>query len=546
DSSSYTRLHITPLEADLLEVLLSSALLPKARNISYHSIDTFPDRRYGFLDLPGEDAEKLRKKLNGAVVKGVKIRIERARPSRILVPLGNEAMADEKAANRAKDKGTADKLKPKKRKRGADEITGVVLEEGRQVKRGWTTPDQPKDKKDKRDKRDKKKEKKEKKRVKSKHTDHAECLVKTILPANASASPDFNDAVPRKKGKSREVVVHEFEKTAKFPSFLKAAVSSSPSGPPLEFVDRKGWVDEDGNVVETVKTRSAVAAGLRAQEQARNTPPRAGSADDEEANSSAEKAAEGSQSGSPVRSSRDTSPSRESPEQDVPVTSGETSSQPAQGDSKPVLSSLLANSDPSRPKSSSSAKSLSIKIPPATPKEPHVHPLEALYKRPKEADADTTANQGPSNPKPFSFFDASNDDQPREDVDMAPNSQVPMTPYSRLEFESRGVRSAAPTPDTAHPNQRFKPWATEDDDIEDDEDEGEDEMDEDLEDSSVDMLGKAPSQAPKPKDNGSASDFQKWFWENRGDLNRSWKKRRKLVGKEKRYRENKARMARAI
>jgi hypothetical protein len=36
------------------------------------------------------------------------------------------------------------------------------------------------------------------------------------------------------------------------------------------------------------------------------------------------------------------------------------------------------------------------------------------------------------------------------------------------------------------------------------------------------------------------SDFQKWFWEHRGDLNRSWKKRRKTTAKEKRYRENRA------
>jgi hypothetical protein len=109
-------------------------------------------------------------------------------------------------------------------------------------------------------------------------------------------------------------------------------------------------------------------------------------------------------------------------------------------------------------------------------------------------------------------------------------------------MELRGVRSAAPTPDTAHPNRRFTPW--EHDDANGDQDD-EDPADDDSEAEEQGSSNGAVAQGAEG-DGKSATDFQKWFWENRGDLNRSWKKRRKMAGKEKRYRENKARMARAI
>jgi hypothetical protein len=119
-----------------------------------------------------------------------------------------------------------------------------------------------------------------------------------------------------------------------------------------------------------------------------------------------------------------------------------------------------------------------------------------------------------------------------------------MTPFTRQDLELRGVRSAAPTPDTAHPSRRFTPWERENDKGGHDDEEPADEDSEEDEDELA-----STNSVTAPGDEGDekpASDFQKWFWENRGDLNRSWKKRRKTAGKEKRYRENKARMARAI
>ncbi|KAK3381990.1 hypothetical protein B0H63DRAFT_477061 [Podospora didyma] len=527
--STYVRLHITPLDADLLPVVLSTALLPKARNISYHALDTIPEKRYGFLDLPDEDAEKLKKKLNGSVVKGVKIRIERARPSHIPVPLGEAAMARDKAS-KTFDTGNIEKAK--KRKRDPKELTGIMLEEGRTVKRGWTDPDQaPKERKDKREKKEKK-EKKAKTQDRSKYTDHPECLVKTILPPNAPVAADALEAVPkkRKKGKSRETVVHEFEKTAKFPSFLKMTDSSGPSKPPLEYVDGKGWVDENGTVVEAVKTRPPKAAKIKAAKKAE---PKQAEVDPTDAGRTSSDR-DGMGAISEVESPAEAGAA-------PPTPSRAEESDAGQADEQTLLSSSLPKADPSRPKSSSSVKSLTIIIPPATPKEAKVHPLEALYKRPKQPDG--AVSEGPHEAKGFSFFDAANGEHSGEE-NTAPIVQVPMTPYTRHDIESRGVRSAAPTPDTAHPNQRFKPWAHEDDEIVEDEDEDEDVDDHD--DVEMNVSATTPAQTTGPEAEGASSDFQKWFWENRGDLNRSWKKRRKMAGKEKRYRENKARVARAI
>ncbi|KAL2128107.1 hypothetical protein VTI74DRAFT_9644 [Chaetomium olivicolor] len=530
---SYARLHVTPLDAELLKIVVSSALLPKARNISYHTIETFPEKRYGFLELPNEDAEKLRKKLNGSVLKGVKIRIERARPSRIPAPLGNKAMAKEKRSKKAAEGVPPPKDKTKKRKRGAEELSGVVLEEGRKIKRGWTTADEPREKRSKKDKEKKLKDKK--KQPKSKYTDHPECLVKTILPANAAPTLDADPSTPakkKKKGKSREVVVHEFEKTTKFPTFLKSAAGMGSSKPPPQYVDGNGWVDEHGNVVEAVKARSPPAAKILLWSKSEDKPKKAVS-DDESSSSSSDGEAEAEDESSDERAEEDKS--------EVTAPAAEDSSASSDAESESASASPSLESEPQRPKSSGSTKSLSITIPPTTPNEPKVvHPLEALYKRQKPADCENSA------PAPkaqgFSFF-AGGEEEDEEEDGADVRMQVPLTPFTRQDLELRGIRSAAPTPDTAHPNRSFKPWEHDDDDEDYNDNDGP--ANEDFDEEMGTPSRAAPAQLADG-DGNHTSDFQKWFWENRGDLNRSWKKRRKLAGKEKRYRENKARMARAI
>ncbi|RKU42983.1 hypothetical protein DL546_000942 [Coniochaeta pulveracea] len=559
-ATSYTRLHITPLDSGLLPVVLSTSLLPKARNISYHSITTFPEKRYGFLDLPDEDAAKLKKKLNGALLKGHKLKVDVAKPQKIPEPLGEAAMMGEENVSKKKEKKSVKEDKPKKRKRAAEEIPGLELHDGRKVKRGWTVADEPKLRKDKKDK-SKKGDKKEKRReVRSKYTDHPECLVKTIIPAKTVEEVDEDGKTKRKKSKAKQVTVHEFAKTTKFPTFLKTTTSSSTDQKELEFVDGKGWVDEEGNVVEAVKTRPQPVKPTRvpkvqkqetsaaSQEQPSVTtqevdiPQGSASEADEESDASnnSESEAEGEVEKEPTSDGIEAE-KKQSPAPDTPTKN--TMSPPP----KPTIATPTVTIPQSpRPTSSSpsSAKGLHIKIPPppATPGKTEVHPLEALYKRNKPADATDAAE---SEAQPFSFFggaDIEEDDNPSGSL------QIPMTPFSRADFENRGIRSAAPTPDTAHPNRSFKPWAP--DDI-DEEDEGEDD-DVEAGPEDTEMLDDdgeeedAATGGPAAGTDESTSDFQKWFWEHRGDLNRSWKRRRKTAAKEKRYRENRARAERAI
>ena len=117
-------------------------------------------------------------------------------------------------------------------------------------------------------------------------------------------------------------------------------------------------------------------------------------------------------------------------------------------------------------------------------------------------------------------------------MDEVPN-QVPLTPFTQRDFEYRGMRSAAPTPDTAHPNKRFV-WPTENSDDED----------EDAPSSPI-RKGSSSKEGEKKEGASAESDFQKWFYENRGDTSRAWKKRRRTVAKEKRHRENRKRGERA-
>ena len=74
------RLHITPLNPQLLPVVLPPSVLQQSSNISFHTIQTVPDKNYGFVDLPELEAAKIKKKLHGSLLKGFKMRVEEARP----------------------------------------------------------------------------------------------------------------------------------------------------------------------------------------------------------------------------------------------------------------------------------------------------------------------------------------------------------------------------------------------------------------------------------------------------------------------------------
>lgn len=139
-------------------------------------------------------------------------------------------------------------------------IDGVVLKD-RKVKRGWTEPLDYKNKKSKKDRDSKEKDKDSKrKQSRSKYIDQEECLLKTRVPPNEMGNLPKEDESEKqkkrkKKGSSRQVTVHEFEKTTKFMNFLRGDAPESNGKQATEYVEGKGWVDEEGNVVETVKKR---------------------------------------------------------------------------------------------------------------------------------------------------------------------------------------------------------------------------------------------------------------------------------------------------
>lgn len=581
----YTRVHITPFNPSLLNVILPASILPNARNISYHEVQTFPEKSYGYVDLPVMDAEKMKKKLNGSILKGTKVKIDKARPQKEMVV---EAPTEE-----------VERPKREKKKRKRDEIPGVDIGE-RNVKRGWTVPakDVPKT------------TAKDKKTVnKSKFTTGPECLFKTVLPPNIAskstgkvAEVKSNDK--RKKKRGKEAVVHEFTKTTKYATFLRSSSGSSKSKEVSEFVEGKGWVDEDGNVIEAVaKSRRTKEPIHKSSTQA----PVKQTAIPAEAESSSSSSDESERMDLDVQpdimadnKDADDNPSEEDVDEKDEISTTPTNimadpeissdSSPDDGEaisSQPI--SIVQKADSSRGESSddqeadqltadllfvqlgkqapsesessddsgseasssseeesdvdepasavtsrpqsSAGPALTIKIPDSNNSAPiasSVHPLEALYKRSKV--------DGPELPKPaassFSFFGRDNDED--ADIELETTLQVPLTPFTQKDFEYRGTRSAAPTPDTAHPNKRFI-WP------ENDEDE-----DDDSQHASSPIRQKEQVTEKESKRGEDESEFQKWFWENRGNVNRAWKKRKRTVAKETRQRESRKRYDRAV
>lgn len=541
-SNEFTRLHITPLDAELFKIVIPASVAPNAKNVSYHTIETFPEKRYGFVDLPVADAEKLRAKLNGAVVKGSKMRIEKARPENIMEP--SEALEKKEKKSKKDKKGSKDKESSKKRKRDPNVDEGIELSD-RKVKRGWTeTTDESvkrkkKDRSEKnsksKDKDDDKKSKEKKKRTKTKYTDGPECLLKTQIPPNKELpDKDKADKKKRRKGNEREFTIHEFEKTTRFPSFLK------DNGPKVdradaEFVEGKGWVDAEGNIVEAVveKKPKKVKKEKKAKQQKSPTPePESDSETSSSGTSSDDESEVGESPIATVQAQAQPTPAKTLiAADDDSDTSSEGSSSGEEDSPAQVAEQTtpVSKGDLARPASSESARSLTIKIPPPdTPEPGKVHPLEALYKRRKagEADTETPAKEA------FSFF-GGGDNEEEDDNGEDKGPVMPMTPFTKQDFEWRNVRSAAPTPDTAHHARMQNFWASQNDD-------DDDEMDDAAEEEEDDE-----AQAPTAGDRAT-SDFQNWFWENRKELNQSWMKRRKTAAKEKRHRENKARASRAV
>lgn len=492
------RLHITPLTPDLLQVVLGPQLADSAQNLSYQKIQTFPENNYGFVDLPESEAKRLIAKLNGSFLKGRKMKVEEARASkRSRTKLEKEESTEaEPVSKKAK--------KEKRAKKDTHVLEGFELEGGRKVKRGWT---EPKTDKSKSSGSADKTKKAKKSQAPSKYTEKEELLFKSNVP------PNKQDLIPEKKrtrSKKNEIepmLVHEFEETQIQPSFLRNTTTAKTS---TEYVDGQGWVDEDGVVIEK---ESPSRKRMRAAK-----PP--GLTIDLPAQKAAKKSvAVTTRADSDIKLDPKSNPGSEvfvtehidaESTTDIDETSSSGTSETDGDDAEGYRSGGSVRTE------SSSIGEPAVEIPEST--EPEVHPLEALFKKP----------QAPDHAKPsleietsFTFLDRNASDSDEEDDTLPPE---PLTPFTSQELRSRGMRSAAPTPDTAHPS-RFPSWSSA------------------LSGEEESARGRRSVTPSRPGDKPQ-SEFEKRFWAERGQNNRAWKARLRNARKEQRQKENRSRRSR--
>ncbi|KAL2056528.1 hypothetical protein ABVK25_002922 [Lepraria finkii] len=246
------RLHITPLNPETLSTVLPQSILQQATNVSFHTIQTFPEKNYGYVDLPEVEADKLKKKLHGSFLRGSKMRVEEARSKKA------PRVDDEDKALGLEGSDTKTKRSRKVKVREEGVLPGHELQD-RKVTRGWTEPGSSEAKPAKRSKE--KADKKSKTKPAS-ITGKAELLFKTTLPQNAISAGKIKDGrvKKRKRGESSgEVVIHEFVNTTKHANFLRDESNTKGKNSASEYVEGKGWVDEDGKVVEAGPTRRTKA-----------------------------------------------------------------------------------------------------------------------------------------------------------------------------------------------------------------------------------------------------------------------------------------------
>ena len=536
----FKRLHITPFSPETQSTVLPPTILKQATNITFHTIQTFPEKSYGYLDLPEVEADKLKRKLHGSVLRGSKMRVQEARSKR--------APEEGDEDKRSELEGLETKAKRSRKATVKEEgvVPGYELQD-RKVKRGWTEPGSSDAKPTKRskDKSDKKSKAKP-----ASITGNAELLFKTTLPLNATSAEKTKDGriKKRKRGESsRSVVVHEFANTTKHANFLRD--ESSPRGKKTtsEYIEGKGWVDDDGNIVEIepkarrsrkkqdgheeLRTKDEVKPPSRRSSRleppsVQITAPKTRSAKVESAAVDDETSSSGTSSSSDSESEHEVAQAPSSPPKAAKM---RTQRQKQEGrDAIEAEQSGVEVGSVERLSimRSSASPPPDRRLRPTSAPAKEVHPLETLFKRPNDAASRTPKKPALEVSTSFNFFDPDAEDGGSLALLM------PQTPFTQQDIRQRRQRSAAPTPDTAAPGKTFGDLWEGTSDITDDEDEME------VGDT---PKGKAKEDKPETKEGQQESDFSKWFWEHRGETNRAWKRRRREAAKEKRQKDNKER-----
>ena len=518
----YVRLHISPFSEETLLPVLGSSLLPLARKLSFHRISTFPERTYGFVDLPKMEATKLRKRLNGSILKGKKVHVEDAREDSRRIetePTEEEAIAMDNASSK--------RLRKSERKRGRGDTTldGYEMPENRRVKRGWTEPASGSKKRGSKKGNSSSIDNTTQKASKpSTFTDGPECLFQTRLAPTATLSnqkdPGKSKGKKKTKKKTNKTTIHEFENNTRYPSFVKDLSHADEAQAVLESRELKAAHSEPAGAVEPVR-------------KARQNP--------KTSSKSANAKKRAANRGSKVTT-----------EEEMDIDEPSMCSRPAaKKDPDAAFEPNVQEPPPGAPPA--------VEVTQSSPTTAEPHPLETLFKRPKPPSNNPTgANKQDLEVKiPFSFFGNEATDEeieksletpglPRTKRGKAsglPNLSIPITPYTQKDMQWRSQRSAAPTPDTAAPGRagfgdfwnRFN---------EDREDDIEEEDEENIDDPNGTGPVLNPEQSVKDgaqKPSEDESEFTKWFWKNRGDNNRAWKKKRREAAKEQRKRDNKRR-----
>lgn len=546
------RLHISPFNPDLLPIVLPQSLLQHATNISFHAIQTSPENNYGYVDLPAMDAEKLKKKLNGSILRGSKMRVDDARPEKAKKATKTDSAGDEISI----DDGPVQESS-KRGKRKAEKLDGVIsgveLPGGRKVRRGWTEP-APSTTGSKAFKSKLKKHETKSKSKPSSFTTKSECLFKTKLPSNSAT----NDTTAKKRKRdqpSREVVVHEYANTKKHATFLKDNQGSGGVRLASEFVEGTGWIDQDGNLLQEDlvqrRTRSGSIRNSNLQFDAgkvntRSEAIRGSSGIPSIHVFSVGETIEAEDSEDETSSSGTSSSSASDHEGNelVQIPKGEIGAHPKSN----VDAAEREDSDPNTVihqargmsiNSSSPTTKTPELVPRDTSPEPNasvgeIHPLEALFKKPKVAASGTPRKPSLAVSTSFNFF------EPDTEEGNDNSHLMPHTPFTQQDFRQRRQRSAAPTPDTAAPGRTFENvWESrsESDNCDNGDDDDQDDVDDENEDD--DSAKKADheknhSEGKEGSGEKSESDFSKWFWDHRGETNRAWKRRRREAAKERR------------
>ncbi len=510
------RLHITPFSTDLAQSLLSTYSSLAADSISYHTLETLPENSYGYIELLAMEAERLKKKLNGSILKGKRLRIEHARPQK-------RGLKPEEDKHDSVLPVEQESRLSKKSKQSKSELQGHELTPGRKVKRGWTEPEKGK--------RWSAAKPGTSHPVPSKHTDERGCLFRVQLPPNKETDRSGltkNDKDRGAKKAKKVTVVHEFEKSVKQPSFIRKETGTGDTGVAAEYVDGKGWIDKDGNVLEDEGKRKLRSTSRTTESQA----------PDKLLNSTLSRTAHLSSS-SEKSSGSDIDQDRRRQKNATTTTGGEKVSTGNRNSTTEIDEEDTSSSGTSGSDSESSLESdeelepeedgehlgnLEIASEATPTPSAALHPLEALFKRPNQAASQIHPKRPLEIKTTFSFF------EPDEE------NRMPQTPFTTHDLQVRGQRSAAPTPDTAHPTRRFfaesvSPGSkTGADDIVD------------LGEGSSN--GALPAEESKQKE--EESEFAKWFWEHRGENNRAWKRRRRETMKENRQRENRQKGRRIV